>query len=92
MKWSAVEVERALLALNDDERKAVLYSVLRNIDKTNTFEQGTDKTNTFEQGTDQTWHKDLLRKLQDNHQAALIDALEEHAQLRSDMSSLRQWR
>ena len=82
MKWSAVEVERALLALNDDERKAVLYSVLRNI----------DKPNTFEQGTDQTWHKDLLRKLQDNHQAALIDALEEHAQLRSDMSSLRQWR
>ena len=82
MKWSAVEIERALLALNDDERKAVLYSVLRNI----------DKTNTFEQGTDQTWQKDLLRKLQDNHQAALIDALEEHAQLRADMSSLRQWR
>ena len=82
MKWSAAEIEQALLALNDDERKAVLYSVLRNI----------DKTDAFEKGTDHTWHKELLRKLQDNHQSALIDALEEHAQLRSDMSSLRQWR
>jgi len=82
MKWSAVEIERALLALNDDERKAVLYSVLRN----------NDKTNSFDKGTDQTWHKDLLRKLQNDHQSALVDALEEHAQLRSDMSSLRQWR
>ncbi|GAA4106382.1 hypothetical protein [Enteractinococcus coprophilus] len=82
MKWSAAEIEKALLALNDDERKAVLYSVLRNI----------DKTDTSDKGTDQAWHKELLRKLQDNHQGALIDALEEHAQLRSDMSSLRQWR
>lgn len=82
MKWSAVEIERALLALNDDERKAVLYSVLRNIDETDSF----DKT------VDHTWHKELLRRLQDDHQSALIDALEEHAQLRANMSSLRQWR
>lgn len=82
MKWSAVEIERALFALNDDERKAVLYSVLRNIDETDSF----DKT------VDHTWHKGLLRRLQDDHQSALIDALEEHAQLRANMSSLRQWR
>jgi|GEM_PF-5393345 len=41
---------------------------------------------------DQTVRKQLLRKLQNNQQSALLDALEEHAQLRSDMSALRQWR
>ena len=82
MNWSAAKIERALLALDEDERTAVLYSVLYNLDETDSF----DKSN------DQTWHKELLRKLTNNHQSALIDALEKHAQLRADMSALRQWR
>jgi Mg/Co/Ni transporter MgtE len=82
MKWRAAKIERALLALDEDERNAVLYNVLHSI----------DKTATFEQSIDQTVRNQLLRKLQNNQQSALLDALEEHAQLRSDMSALRQWR
>jgi hypothetical protein len=41
---------------------------------------------------DQTMRNQLLRKLQNNQQAALLDAHEDHSQLRSDMSALRQWR
>lgn len=78
------EVERALLALSQHDRAAVIRRGLRSLDKNN-MDANPDET-------DKAWQSEVRRRLAsiEDGSAELLDPEQSHAALRAELASRRQ--
>lgn len=78
------EVERALLALSQHDRAAVIRRGLRSLDKNN-MDADPD-------ATDKAWRSEVRRRLAsiEDGSAELFDPEQSHAALRAELASRRQ--
>ncbi|MBM9464009.1 addiction module protein [Aeromicrobium sp. YIM 150415] len=84
MTSDAVEVERALLALDTHERAAVIHRVLSSLDDER--DAGADQVR-----VDAAWRAELRRRVDgvESGQVQLLEVDESHAQLRDELAARR---
>ncbi|MCT1657127.1 addiction module protein [Brevibacterium luteolum] len=84
MSMDVAEVERALLALSQHDRAAVIRRGLRSLDKNN-MDADPD-------ATDKAWRSEVRRRLAsiEDGSAELLDPEQSHAALRAELASRRQ--
>ncbi|MFB9774892.1 addiction module protein [Brevibacterium otitidis] len=84
MSMDVAEVERALLALSQHDRAAVIRRGLRSLDKNN-MDADPDET-------DKAWQSEVRRRLAsiEDGSAELLDPEQSHAALRAELASRRQ--
>lgn len=83
MSMNVAEVERALLALDQHDRAAVIHRGLRSLDVQDTeVDQGE---------VDTAWRGELWRRIDDveSGKVELLDMGEAHAQIRAELAALR---
>lgn len=80
---NVAEVERALLALDQRDRAAVIHRGLRSLD--------TDDTDVDQGEVDAAWRAELRRRIDDveSGKVELLDMDEAHAQIRAELAALR---
>lgn len=83
MSMNVAEVEQALLALDQNDRAAVIQRGIRGPDA--------DDANSDQGGIGETWRAELRRRIDaaENGTIELVDVEESHARLRSELASRR---
>src|SRR5699024_2726211 len=83
MSMTVAEVEQALLALDQQDRAAVLHRGLRSLDA--------DDANVDQAEVDEAWRAELRRRIDDIDfgTVELLDVDESHAQLRAELAARR---
>ncbi len=83
MSMNGADVERALLALDQRERAAVIHRGLQSLDP--------EGSNVAQGEADVAWRTELRRRIDDieSGRVELLDVDESHAQLRAELAARR---
>jgi putative addiction module component (TIGR02574 family) len=83
MSMSVADVERALLALDQHDRAAVIHRGLQSLDS--------DTSDVDQDAVDAAWRDELRRRVDEieSGKVELLDLDEVHAQIRAELAAMR---